>query len=422
MPLRRAHRPRLLAALAAVALATSACTGLEDLFQAGGGGGDPEGSADTTVPTSPTGEGSAGSDTTEATGPTVPVETTQPAETSPPGDATPGTTADCDGTRPAGNDGTGFFVDGPTIHDPAGCPFVPMGFNAAVFWNVTGSDGQSSHEAQHRASFAHQRAVGANSVRIVTQTGGSFGWNADPATQRELVELAVEQDLVPILEMHDATCDASIDAIPTYWTSPEMVQLANDHEDTLWINLANEHNFASPEAWLDGYTTMIGQLRAAGIRNPIMIDSAANCGQSPEAILRYGRDLLEADPQHNVIFSFHLYSFWRTGPATGQGFTPPNEVTAVFQDLADTGLAIHIGEFGWDQPATDLVTYDPRVVLEQTLAHGFGWSFWSWYEDNPAFRAVSDIADTTPLDALSPAGTALSEHLAANASPASTLG
>jgi hypothetical protein len=179
----------------------------------------------------------------------------------------------CGGVRPAGNTGKGLFTSGKTIYDANGCPFIPMGFNALVFW-------QTDARLQLR-SIEAMAAQGANIVRIITQTAGQFGWNADPATQRDLVGRLERRALVSVLEMHDATCDQSINGILDYWKSNSMLQLAKDYERSMWINVANEHNFGTPEAWRDTYLEEIRELRGLGVKNTIVLDMGMAGGARP---------------------------------------------------------------------------------------------------------------------------------------------
>ena len=324
-------------------------------------------------------------------------------------------------TRPETSRGSGFFVADGNIYDPNGCQFVPFGFNGAVFWNVEVDGSRGQHPEAHKGSFADMGAAGANAVRIVTQTAGSFGWNSNPETQRELVELAVENRLVPILEMHNATCgEQPIEPIRTYWESTDMVQLAQDFEDTMWINIANEADFESPEKWRDFYAATIKSLRERDVNNLIVLDAGARCGQDPEAILKYGQEILDGDPNHNVVFSFHMYGYWRTEecPRCGEGWTPPFKVEEDFKALRDTGLAIFIGEFGWDAVEDASVLYDPQVVVQTAEELGIGWTFWSWYEENPNYQAVNDL---TQPDDLTQAGEFLLPYIRSIAQPATHM-
>lgn len=322
--------------------------------------------------------------------------------------------------RPTASQGSGFFVSAGKIYDPNGCPFLPLGFNGAVYWNVTIDGNRGAHSQEHTASVMHMSQAGANTVRLVTQTEGEFGWNANPETQRELVELAVAQRLVPILEMHNATCgERPIEPVRTYWESAPMVRLAQDFEESMWINIANEADFPSPEAWRDFYSKTIASLRGRGVGNLIVVDAGAHCGQDPEAILKYGKDVLEADPHHNVLFSFHMYGYWKTELCPRcSNWTPPFQVDHEFQALIDTGLAIYIGEFGWDTTMSQEIVYDPREVVQIAEELGIGWTFWAWYEENPDYRVVQGLDQP---GALTEAGEFLVPYLHSIAAPATHM-
>jgi len=378
----------------------------------------------------------------------------------------------CTGQRPDGNDGAGFFVSAGKIYDPNGCPFVPQGSNAMAFWNVTVNGNKGTYSDAHLASLGDLAELGANSVRITSQIdldvpevraafeawfptyfaeyfakyaadnnlsgaaletareqqrtqqrqnleGRFFGWNTSPTSQREIIAESADQGLVPILEMHDSTCGNGkpMEQVHAYWTSTEMVQLAQDYEDVLWINYANEVDFASPEEWRDYYIDAIQDLRDLGVKNLIVLDAGKRCGQHPESILAYGQAVLDADPQHNVVFSWHMYGYWYTLPCSvetldcGAGYQ--FEVSAKFQELADTGLPLFIGEFGWNSAEIQdyPVSYDPTAMLEEAAKHDIGWSYWMWYEDQPHLQVVTDLTDPTSL---TEAGVYLRDYMQSN--------
>jgi hypothetical protein len=47
-------------------------------------------------------------------------------------------------------------------------------------------------------------------------------------------------------------------------------------------------------------------MRTAGYLGPLMID-AGGCGQDEADLALYAADLFNSDPQHNIIFSYHMY-------------------------------------------------------------------------------------------------------------------
>jgi hypothetical protein len=322
---------------------------------------------------------------------------------------------DCEGVRPAGNTGKGFFTAGSSIYDANGCPFIPMGFNALVFW-------QLDRPAQ-LASIDVIASQGANAVRIITQSAGEFGWNASPDTQRELVARLDARGLVSVLEMHDATCGRSISGVFDYWKSDAMLRLARDYERSLWINLANEHDFATQQAWRDTYLDEIKALRARGVKNTVVLDTGAACGQDPRGIPLHGRELVAGDPQHNIVFSIHMYDHWRGAPCTdcaapvaGPQFHPARDLSRV----AEAGVPIMIGEFGWDTPASEDVPYDARELIASAARHRLGWAFWAWFDrrEVPHLGIVTDLGRPTLL---TPAGRFIVPYLRAHARKATHL-
>ena len=290
-------------------------------------------------------------------------------------------------TRPPQNTGTGFFVKNGKIYDPTGVEFVPMGCNSSVYWAGNG-------ECKKFNLSNNIPAAGANAVRIVSQTNGAFGWNANPVEQRDLVDRAVQAEIVPMLEMHDATCDANaFQTIVTYWRSAAMVQLCQDYEQYMWVNIANEHNFSTFEQWRDNYITAIQQIRSSGIKNLIVVDGGMNCGQNPQMIMQYAQQVLNADPQRNVVFSVHMYQYWRTNDKTFTGWTPPYRVEVDLPALKNAGIPVIVGEFGWGGGS---VNYNAQTLINVCNQNKIGWYFWAWYDGPtvPHYGILTDVCAT----------------------------
>lgn len=317
--------------------------------------------------------------------------------------------------RPDYNTGTGFFVKDGKIFDSTGEEFIPMGFNTSAFW-------AGNADCKKNNMSVHIPNSGANAVRIVSQTEGAFGWNANPEAQRDLIDRAVRSQLVPMLEMHDATCDEpQFEKILSYWTSEKMVQLCRDYEQYLWVNIANEHNFTDFETWRDQYKAAVRQLREAGIKNPIVIDAGRNCGQNPEMFKAYGAEVLADDPEQNVIFSIHLYGFWKSEDKTFSDWTPPYTVEVDLPAMKEAGLPLIIGEFGWDEPEGAAGNYTADRILSTCAANGIGWYFWSFYdgEDKPYYSVLKNVCNGIPTSNLTVAGAYLLPYLQENAQTAS---
>jgi len=328
------------------------------------------------------------------------------------------------GTRPSGNDGIGFYVSKGRIYQPNGREFIPMGYNAAL------NHGELAKEYH------------ANAVRLVSVTP-SFGpdWPTTFQQHRDAVAAAVGSGLAAILEMHDATGDSSAEAwnhILAYWTSPQAVQLAKDYEGGLWLNIANEHNFDSPESWRDEYSELIRDMRALGVKNLIVLDGDSAWGQSPNGIKLYGKEMLESDPQHNVLFSVHMYTYWKTtlddgyqsivgswNAAPGGGGDPWLAETELAW-LRGNEIPFVLGEFGWHLPASDGVGVNGEGLIKAARDSGYGFLFWellNWPGDYYRPYTIllgQESADNGPPYSLSPAGEYIVPYLRENAEAASS--
>jgi hypothetical protein len=286
----------------------------------------------------------------------------------------------------------GFHIEGNRIFRNTGAEFIPVGFNSVHIW---------LDEAAARHGLEHELAkTGANFVRLVT-AGEAWTWNHQsetPAKKRELVELALKAGLIPMLELHDATCvlaydrpvgegKAGLKQVVDHWLLPENVATLKQYEDRLWLNIANEWGPSDDPAWAEGYKQSIQRLRAAGIRNMLVID-AGGCGQDPKTLLKWGDAVAAADPLKKVVLSIHLYKFWSSA---GKSFDPARQyrLETYLPKLKALKTPVIIGEFGSNGPD---VGYDYHVLVQTANKLNMGWLFWAWYDGagHPPFNAVSN--------------------------------
>lgn len=314
------------------------------------------------------------------------------------------------------------------ILDPSGRPFVAMGPNMFPFWGATYLDkyNPTGIPDLRRQMLDHVDRMGANIARIVTQTGQDrtkWAWNCSPRVHRQLVEACIAKGIVPMLEMHDSTTDRVVNphgfydpAITTYWLSPEVIAMLIANPEC-WVNIANEANFRKGsevttlghvEAWVAHYNGVIKQLRAKGVKNLIVVDSGGTFAQDHTFILNGGKRILDADPEHNVVMSWHMYQFWQENPQrwpTGQ-FAPSVEIPK----LASLDVPVILGEFGWHQPAHSDIPYNAKQVFDLCEANGIGTCFWADFDGLPRYNLVNDLVsarDGLGPEQLTPAGEAL---------------
>jgi len=228
--------------------------------------------------------------------------------------------------------------------------------------------------------FAEIAKTGANVVRIVWNNTGSAA-QLDTA-----IANALAQQLIPLVENHDATGDLTL--LPSavdYWVRPEIVAVLQKYEHSLLLNIANESgdNTVTAEAFTAAYQTAITRLRDTGLKLPLILD-APQWGQNIDVLQATWSALTQYDPEHNLLFSVHM---WWSDP---QG----TRVTTELQQSYDAGMPLIVGEFA--QHAVyqcDQAPFAYGVLLTEAQRLGIGWLAWSW-----GGVANQDCAQQGPFD------------------------
>gem|GEM_PF-840140 len=260
--------------------------------------------------------------------------------------------------RPADNLSAGFFVSGGRLFDRFGADFVMRGINHPVAWFQNDALDWLDEIA----------STGANSVRLV--------WEARLASTqviRASIERSVELGMVPMVELHDITGSQNVNdpARMAQYYVDEMRDVLLDFEPYLLVNIANEWGAfqTSDETWVQAYRQAISVLRDAGINHTLVID-ANDYGQRGNTIVTRGRELLDFDPQHNILFSTHMY----------QSYESPQTMLDVLRGAQMGNLPIIVGEFGFQhgnrngQPIP--VPY--QTMIAEAARIGVGYLAWSW--------------------------------------------
>ncbi|MDP2340420.1 MAG: cellulase family glycosylhydrolase [Deltaproteobacteria bacterium] len=342
--------------------------------------------------------------------PTPPDETPPPGETPPPPEETPPPLPDSVG-RPASSLGLGFFVRDGQIFDSNGVAFVMRGMNHSHAW------GEQDSALAAVDAFPN---TGANAVR----TAFMPGLGADtPAERRTVVERYLENGIVPIVEDHRTTCSddpATLRAAVDEWLLPENIAWLTQYEDRVILNIANEwlNTTYDDELWVSEYAAAITRLRAAGLHHLIVVDAGGSCGQNPRSIRDAGQRIVDADPEHNVAFSLHMYAYWRTAGASDvgawndHGLGSPWLVAPEVEAIRARGLALIVGEVGFDSFPS--VGYSTKALLQDLLAVDVGFLAWSWNANSDPrldmssenygarFDSESDLSDGGRLFVLDP--------------------
>ena len=262
--------------------------------------------------------------------------------------------------------------------------------------------------SQHR--FDQIALTGANAVRIPWYSSNPAPFYTD-AMLDSAIGICIRNKMVPILELHDLSCDpntADIDTLVTWYTTPTRLAIFAKYQSSLIIDFANELGFVNwagntataQQAYIMAYDSAIHVMRTAGVIVPLMID-APDCGTSIDILGNVAADIISSDPLQNIIFSTHTYWY---GYANNDSATMLNDfITAMSHNFP-----LIVGEVSKYQDSVDNSgnTYychyidDYTAVLNICKNYNIGWLAWSWDNDLCTQRQVSTDGSYANLSVL----------------------
>ncbi|MCQ2060480.1 MAG: cellulase family glycosylhydrolase [Fibrobacter sp.] len=261
----------------------------------------------------------------------------------------------------------GFFVQDGSLYSKDNEKVILRGVNKMFIW--TDREGKTIPEIAK---------TGANCVRIVWNTRGRV------SDLDNIITLCITNGMIPIPEIHDTTgnWDRLAEALE-FWTRDETLQLISNHQEYLIVNVGNEPGATEqdPEEFFGAYNLIVTKMRAAGIRVPIMID-ADLWGQNEKNLLNVGPRLLQADPEHNLLFSIHMWWPSEKHDAEATGFATVQErVTATLETAVEKKVPLIVGEFA--PMAVGGVREIPyKHIMAECERLGIGWMAWSFGPGN----------------------------------------
>ncbi len=257
----------------------------------------------------------------------------------------------------------GLYVKDRFLYTPAGEKLILKGFNAMiVYWDIHGD-----------INFPEIEKTGANCVRIFWKIDG---WAPPAADLDKVLGNCIKHHMIPVICLWDATGEwDKLQMCVDYWTKPSIAAVLKKYEKNLIVNIANEAgNKAMGDAiFTNTYSDLVQQMRDAGIRTPLMID-ADQWGRNANSVLSTGQDLLQNDPEHNLLFSWHLWD-----PATwGSGTIA--EIDRIIETAVEKNICFVVGEFGpcenCDNCASTKINWEH--LIEKAYANEIGYLPWVW--------------------------------------------
>ncbi|SFR97281.1 X2-like carbohydrate binding domain-containing protein [Anaeromicropila populeti] len=277
----------------------------------------------------------------------------------------------------------GFRVEGRYLYDNQGEKVILYGVNKMCTW--TDKDGDPS--------FKEISKTGANCVRIT--------WSiSDTAKDLDTVITNCRaQHMIPIIEVHDATGEWSkLTSLVDYWVKSDIAEVLIKHQDYLIVNIGNEvgNGNITDTQFTDDYTTAVTRMRAAGINSTLMIDGST-WGQNINILQSCGPALIQADPNHNLLFSVHMWWPYMYGHTA-------QEVIDELNESVEMNLPLVVGEFGheWEESEQGKIPYE--TIMEYCAKLNIGYIAWSWGPGNNPQTFLDMTTDST-FDTLNAYGT-----------------
>jgi mannan endo-1,4-beta-mannosidase len=312
-------------------------------------------------------------------------------------------------------DGTTFKVKGRFLTDPCGDTVILKGVNKMSVFDENDPNGSSY--------FPEIAKTKSNSVRIVWQTVYSDGSAAKLSQLEALILNCINQKMIPMVEMHDATCDfGNLSKVVDYWTQTSVVQLIQKYEYALLINIANEagDDGVTAGTFEAAYKDAITKMRTAGIKTPLVID-ATGCGKDLDILVPTAANLIQHDPEHNILFSVHPY--WSKLDISL--YATPTFIKDQLAKAVTNNIPLILGEIcavGGYPGSNDVVetcsskgSIDYNTLINEATKNKMGWYAWEWgpgngfYEFNPpvmcpamdittngTYQSILNIKNTDP--------------------------
>ncbi len=246
--------------------------------------------------------------------------------------------------------------------DPYGNHFIIRGMSHPHTWYPT-----------RTSAFAHIKAKGANTIRVVLSSGQQ--WTKNSASDvSNVIRLCKASKLVCILEVHDTTGfgeqsgAATLTQAVSYWK--EIKSALIGQEAYVLINLGNEpYGNNNPTNWINDTKNAIAAMRSAGFQHTLVVD-APNWGQDY---------CLSCGTMQPVCLPAIRLGI-RSSAFICSGFlTQPRKWTITLLLLSMRTCRLSLANLGYLHTSGNP---DEGAIMAKAKEYGIGYLAWSWSGNN----------------------------------------
>ncbi len=311
-------------------------------------------------------------------------------------------------------------VQGRYLKDLNGNNLILRGVNVPIYGNGWTGD-------LFPVADAIKNNTKSNAVRLlwyspqILNAIGNPPYYASLANLDDAITAYAERNMISVVFLrdltvnHDHTVTGLTNTTIAFWTDAAVLALIEKHKNHLIINLMNEwgatwdnNSLGGPNGqsvFINAYSNIVNQIRAAGVTVPIMID-APDGGANSYFMIAVGQELINNDPLQRILLSVHSYWSQENG---GISNCPQDYITRL-DAMKNSNLPFVLGEAtnwapkgsngqeiesvppvnfecpGTASPNKYAINYD--VLLTRAVQNEIGFLAWNWYQDGLKVRCI----------------------------------
>ncbi len=256
-----------------------------------------------------------------------------------------------------------YRTRGRRLYDPNGDPVRLVGAEQ-TFWRASWLDPAFMGE------IGETGATGCRVLTYYTRQPPTAGDGDKPATI-DMTESALRWAIKGRMFV-----DLAVDGgqVPDVWYRPEVMGLIRKYEPWIGLHLVGESGARSDADWVKTSTTAVKRMRDEGIACPLYV-MARTSGRNLPSLLENGAQVVDADPEHNVIFGWQAY--WGSEGHYQREYGMSLE--QAMRAAAAATFPIQVGLINRSDPQNKSPQTTPYLDLMRWAKElDLGWFWWDW--------------------------------------------